>query len=1020
MLGNFALTGAVDDVRIYDGLLTPFDVTILADPTLPAAPGGLNATAPSASAIDLVWDDNSTNELEFRIERKTAAGPFVQIATVPPDATAYQDSGLAAATMYTYRVRSANHNGTSAYSSEAFAITSSGTGAPGLTAHWELDNDAGDSIGNGHDGTLVGGATFSSDRVIGSHSLALDGVNDLLDVGVMNLAGRFTIATWVKIDSGSFNIQTLAANAPGGFIPDGFRFFVNAYDTADGSIVFETGNGVDGNVALSPPGTFAFDQWNHVAVVVDRPTGTAHLYYNGNDVTTDTIILSDFNLDATIHLGEMGGSGFWLNGNLDDARIYDRALDAAEIAGLASPGTGGPLSVQLAPGSPALEAMPLSLDLASITGGEGVLEYSWDFNDGSPQTPFLTTSAVEHVFTAPGHYTVQVIVRDQQGQQASDSYLQTIHLPVSLGQPAGSSTIIYDPTLERVWNVNPDNDSVTVIDASTLAKLGEFGVGDHPRTLAQGPDGSIWVANQDDASISVLDAADGSWIQTIELARGSAPYGIAFRTEWHIGLVTLEATGQLVELSSPGGQILRTVDVGPSPRGIAVTEDGQRIFVTRFISPGDTGEVTEVDAITFDVTSVITLARDPGPDTPSSGRGVPNYLSSITVSPDGTRAWVPSKKDNTERGAFLDGQPLTFESTVRTIASKIDLATGIERLGERIDFDNSSLASAVRFSPLGDWAFVALSGNNLIDVRDAYSGSSVAGLDTGLAPQGLVLSADGSLLFTQNFMQRSVSVFDVSELSSGSGVGVFPLATISTVDNEALDATVLAGKQIFYNAADTRMGLDGYLSCATCHLEGGQDGRVWDFTDRGEGLRNTIDLRGRAGTGHGNVHWTANFDEIQDFENDMRNAFGGTGFLSDPQFAQTSDPLGLPKAGLNADLDALAAYVTSLTTLPDSPYRAADGSLTPTAEAGRVIVRQPRLLDLPFGNGFHRRAAPRRRHDPALVRHRDRSAASGSGLRHADPERNLGRGAVPAQRPGGNTGRCAPHSRPRHGERAEQ
>ena len=71
------------------------------------------------------------------------------------------------------------------------------------------------------------------------------------------------------------------------------------------------------------------------------------------------------------------------------------------------------------------------------------------------------------------------------------------------------------------------------------------------------------------------------------------------------------------------------------------------------------------------------------------------------------------------------------------------------------------------------------------------------------------------------------------------------------------------------------------MSCATCHLDGGHDGRVWDFTGRGEGLRNTATLHGRGGTAHGNVHWTANFDEIQDFENDMRGAFGGSGFLSD-------------------------------------------------------------------------------------------------------------------------------------------
>ena len=39
-------------------------------------------------------------------------------------------------------------------------------------------------------------------------------------------------------------------------------------------------------------------------------------------------------------------------------------------------------------------------------------------------------------------------------------------------------------------------------------------------------------------------------------------------------------------------------------------------------------------------------------------------------------------------------------------------------------------------------------------------------------------------------------------------------------------------------------------------------------------MRNTITLHGRAGIAHGNVHWSANFDEIQDFEHDIRGAFG--------------------------------------------------------------------------------------------------------------------------------------------------
>src|SRR6185436_17016021 len=119
-----------------------------------------------------------------------------------------------------------------------------------------------------------------------------------------------------------------------------------------------------------------------------------------------------------------------------------------------------------------------------------------------------------------------------------------------------------------------------------------------------------------------------------------------------------------------------------------------------------------------------------------------------------------------------------------------------------------------------------------------------------------------------------------------------PLLTeIRMVDTELLNARVLIGKRIFYNASDPRMNRDGYISCASCHLDGTSDGQVWDFTQVGEGLRNTIDLTGRAGIGHGRLHWTANFDEVQDFENDIREQFSGKGFLRDDRFADRSDPL---------------------------------------------------------------------------------------------------------------------------------
>jgi mono/diheme cytochrome c family protein len=192
-------------------------------------------------------------------------------------------------------------------------------------------------------------------------------------------------------------------------------------------------------------------------------------------------------------------------------------------------------------------------------------------------------------------------------------------------------------------------------------------------------------------------------------------------------------------------------------------------------------------------------------------------------------------------------------------------------------------------------------------------------------------------LFVNNFLGRSVTVHDVAQVLTSESAAATRLQVVSTVAQETMSAAALRGKQLFYNAADRRMSRDNYMSCASCHADGGDDGMVWDFTQRGEGLRRTISLLGRAGTGHGSVHWSANFNEIQDFENDIRGAFGGTGFMSNEDFAATADPLGAPKAGKSAALDDLAAYLQSLTRVPRSPVRNADGTLTASALRGQQL-----------------------------------------------------------------------------------
>ena len=106
--------------------------------------------------------------------------------------------------------------------------------------------------------------------------------------------------------------------------------------------------------------------------------------------------------------------------------------------------------------------------------------------------------------------------------------------------------------------------------------------------------------------------------------------------------------------------------------------------------------------------------------------------------------------------------------------------------------------------------------------------------------------------------------------------------------------------------------------------------------------------------GHGPLHWSANFDEVQDFEKQIRTLSGGTGLMSDADFnaGTRSDPLGDPKAGISPDLDALAAYVGSLTTYSQSPYRNGDGTLTTDGVAGRSVFENANCKGCHSGMGF--------------------------------------------------------------------
>jgi hypothetical protein len=116
-------------MRINEMALCPYTVaqigwTAAVPKPAPSAPANLVATASTPSEVTLVWQDTSTSEDGFQIERRGgSSADFVQIAVVAANSASYSDGTALADTAYAYRVRAFNTTGESSFSNEAATTT---------------------------------------------------------------------------------------------------------------------------------------------------------------------------------------------------------------------------------------------------------------------------------------------------------------------------------------------------------------------------------------------------------------------------------------------------------------------------------------------------------------------------------------------------------------------------------------------------------------------------------------------------------------------------------------------------------------------------------------------------------------------------------------------------------------------------------------------------------------------------------------------------------------------------------
>ncbi|MCH8219656.1 MAG: LamG domain-containing protein, partial [Planctomycetes bacterium] len=207
-----------------------------------------------------------------------------------------------------------------------------------LVAHYAFDGDASDSTGQSP-GTLVGVTNFVPG--VSGEALRLDGINAYVAIDGLfyDSSGlpEVTVTTWIRTDTE--DDQIIAS-----FDRDNYwRLEINLAGAGPGQVGWDVMTDA-GQLDYGSSSRVDDGEWHHVAGVFDNGTSTIFIDgYHEAPATRGSTFGSGTprygfvgaNSEATTFNGTLNGTPSYFVGDVDDLRIYHRALSAAEVAGMA-------------------------------------------------------------------------------------------------------------------------------------------------------------------------------------------------------------------------------------------------------------------------------------------------------------------------------------------------------------------------------------------------------------------------------------------------------------------------------------------------------------------------------------------------------------------------------------------------------------------------------------------------------------------------------------------------------------
>ncbi len=388
-------------------------------------------------------------------------------------------------------------------SREARAIVPSTAPVLHIKFNESSGSSASDSSGNGHDGALQNGATLTAGKF--GNAVSLDGSTQYVSVpsadSLQDSSNGFSVCAWGNLNGFSpADGSVLVAKevtAVGSASQDPWTLWeIYTKNDALNDATYPTfaiSNGQQGGSYYMASGSkIPLNSWFHICGVYDPSDTSVKVFLNGqpNGSEISNITAIGHN-DQPVLIGAFGATDFpdYFNGKIDDVRIYNRALSAADVAAIYDPSApsitlNGAAHASTTVGVPFVDPGAVATDAL-----DGTIAFS------------TSTDPVVVDFGAPGTFTITYSATNSSDLTATASRIVDIVAAVTSTTTA-TTTGVSNGDDDGV-TLPPNTGTTTATTTTTVANGDDDGVILTQTSTSTSATTTTTVANGDDDGVTL-------------------------------------------------------------------------------------------------------------------------------------------------------------------------------------------------------------------------------------------------------------------------------------------------------------------------------------------------------------------------------------------------------------------------------------------------------------------------------------------------------------------------------------